>query len=264
MRRLSYVFFLAGALACIAVAQSESSDQMNARDIFWESADLAGKQPKPVTAKTVKKTTAQTTAAVSTQTTAATHTAKVSGQLGLRYTILKALPGGGQVGVLPDTAFKAHDKIRLSVESNKTGYLYVIQQGSTGTWTSLYPEQGQQHQIKPGNEYIIPSETDGFEFDEHAGQERVFILLSETPVEDLESLIKQAQGDGNQRVATSSDHAITDVINTIQMGSRDLVFAKASKDAPAAGAKEQDSAMYVVNKNPDSSRLVVNMVLKHQ
>lgn len=259
-----------------AAAQSNStSDTLNARDIFWSSADLAGKQPAKATpTKTAKKTTTQATATVAAvkdtaasahlDTATGAHTAQVSGQLGLRYTILKALPSGGQMAVLPETTFTAHDAIRLSVESNKPGYLYIIQQGSTGTWTPLYPEEGQQHKIEPGKEYMVPSEPGSFEFDEHAGQERLFILLSEKPVQDLETLIKQAQGNGNQKAPANSDHAITDVIAQIQLGSRDLVFTKANKDAPAPGAKEQDAAMYVVNKNADSSRLVVDMVLKHQ
>jgi hypothetical protein len=281
MRTLSFVFILMVASAVAGLAQDAppkavAADTLNARDIFWSSADLVAAKPKTqgkTTTKTQAKNTTTTgspTVGTSTSGTptvgtgSSVHTASVTGQLGLRYTILKALPGGGQMEVLPDTAFKAHDAIRLSIESNKTGYLYIIQQGSSGTWTPLYPEQGKQHEIQPGKEYIVPSEGGSFEFDEHAGQERLFVLLSQTPMHDLESLVTEAQRKGDDKAVSGADHSINEVISQIKLGSRDLVFTKADKDAPAAGAKEQDTAMYVVNKNADGKRVVVDMVLKHQ
>ncbi len=262
MRTVCLVLVSIGVLAINCAAQSDEpaappqSDTLNARDMFWSSASVAG-QSKPATAK-------PTAAAPVASAPAGAGLAPLKGQLGLRYTILKALPGGGQVEVLPDTVFKAHDAIRLSIEANKPGYLYIILQGSSGTWTPLYREVGPQHQIQPGKEYIIPPPPASFEFDEHAGQERLFVLLSEKPMQDLESLIVEAQSNGSQKSPSAPDNSINDVISQIKLVDRDLVFTKASKDAPAAGAKKQDTAMYVVNKSADGSRVVVDLVLKHQ
>jgi Domain of unknown function (DUF4384) len=257
MRTICLLVISMGLLGLDCAAQTEEptapaqGSTLNARDMFWSSASVNG-QSKPATAP----------AAAQPAHTAAPPPAK--GQLGLRYTILKALPGGGQVEVLPDTSFKAHDAIRLSVEANKPGYLYIILQGSSGTWTPLYREVGTQHQIQPGKEYLIPAPPASFEFDEHKGQERLVVLLTEKPMQDLESLIAEAQRKDSDKEASTSDNSINDVISQIKLTDRDLVFTKANKDAPAAGAKKQDTAMYVVNKNADSSRVVVDLVLKHQ
>ncbi len=249
MRTVCLVLVATGVFAFGAKAQTvgagaaAQSDKLDARDMFY-----AAGQSKP--------------AAPSTATQDPANASK--GPLGLRYTLLKALPGGGQVEVLPDTAFKAHDSIRLSIESNKPGYLYIILQGSTGTWTSLYGESGPQHQIQPGKEYLIPAPPASFEFDEHAGQERLFVLLSEKQVQDFESLVVEAQSKDAEKGAPAAANSIDDVISAIKLVDRDLVFTKTTKDAPATGARKQETAMYVVNKSADGSRIMVDLVLKHK
>src|SRR5271165_701435 len=250
MRAICVVLVSIGVLGLDCVAQTSvpatavQTGKLDARDMFYAAG------PSKSAASTASPDTP-------------THSSSV-GPLGLRYTLLKALPGGGQVEVLPDTAFKAHDSIRLSIESNKPGYLYIILQGSSGTWTSLYGEGGAQHQIQPGKEYIIPPPPASFEFDEHAGQERLFVLLSEKQVQDFESLIVEAKSKDTGNGAPAADNSINDVISAIKLVDRDLVFTKATKDTPASGAKKQETAMYVVNKSPDGSRIVVDLILKHK
>ena len=55
-----------------------------------------------------------------------------------------------------DTVFKSGDKIRVSVESNDNGHLYIVQQGSSKTWNLLFPnedtEQG-SNRIQRNREY---------------------------------------------------------------------------------------------------------------
>src|SRR5208283_2932161 len=69
---------------------------------------------------------------------APTHTiAPVSsgaGPLGVRFSVLKRDPGGAFQEIDPDTAFRTGDAIRLEVETNSSGYLYVVNQGSSGMW----------------------------------------------------------------------------------------------------------------------------------
>ena len=85
----------------------------------------------------------------------------------------------------------AGDRIRLHVDANTSGYLYVVMQGSSGTWKLLFPSP----EIKDGDNrvqkrvrYEIPSGYT-FTFDEQAGAEKLFIVLSRQPEPDLESLI---------------------------------------------------------------------------
>src|ERR1700687_314090 len=63
----------------------------------------------------------------------------VSTTLGLRYAVLKQSETMRYLEVTPDAIFHAGDRIRLSVMSNQNGYLYIVQQGSSGTWSPLFP-----------------------------------------------------------------------------------------------------------------------------
>src|SRR5215472_459179 len=59
--------------------------------------------------------------------------------LGLRYSVVR------RTEKEPDevdsaTLFHSGDKFRLRVEANDTGYLYLIERGSSNHWTLLFPD----------------------------------------------------------------------------------------------------------------------------
>ena len=62
--------------------------------------------------------------------------------LALKYRLLKRSDEGRYDEVDTDTVFRSGDKIRVSVESNDHGYLYIVQQGSSKTWNLLFPNRG--------------------------------------------------------------------------------------------------------------------------
>lgn len=260
MRTIYLALALTGLLVIDGSAQTDrqneaaESDSLNARDLFWSSADLRAVRKSGAPSPKVPANTS-----IGAAIGAGNHAIEVKGQLGLRYAVLKVLSGGGQVEVRPDTAFLAGDAIRLEIKSNKPGFLYIIQQTSRGTWTSLYPERGEQHEIQPGIDYIIPGGEGRFEFDEHAGQERLLVLLSRTPLRDLEDQISEAQD--NKRRAPST--AVDDMISQAKMASRDLIVTMPGRDSRATDTQSPDSAIYVVNKTANGSSVVVDVLLKH-
>src|SRR5262245_50908957 len=69
--------------------------------------------------------------------------------LGLRYTVLK-LEGREMREVPVTTEFHAKDKIQLKVEANIPGYLYIIAQGSSGTWRPMFPSA----EVEDGNNRV--------------------------------------------------------------------------------------------------------------
>ena len=111
--------------------------------------------------------------------------------LALKYRLLKRSPDGRYDEVDTDTVFKSGDKIRVSVESNDNGHLYIVQQGSSKTWNLLFPnedtEQG-SNRIQRNREYEIPG-GGRFTFDEQPGAEKMFIVLTRRAEPDLEKLI---------------------------------------------------------------------------
>lgn len=110
--------------------------------------------------------------------------------LGLRYTIVKRT--GNQAEEVPvDTVFRSGDRIQVAVESNESGYLYIVARGSSGAWKPLFPSadvEGGKNFIQAGKVTTIPAGY-VFTFDEQAGEEKLFVVFSRKPEPSLESLI---------------------------------------------------------------------------
>jgi len=127
----------------------------------------------------------------------------------------------------------------------------------------------------PGRKYQVPGgEAEYFTFDRQPGTEKLFILLSKTPVKDLDAFIVNLNPASapparkTQTIETQNqldDQLVAKLRNAVP--ACDLVFTRINgKPAAAAGAAEE-KAMYMVNRNSpgqSNSRIVVDLTLKHQ
>jgi len=292
--RAIWLCLLAGCgLAASAWAQ-QSGDKLTARELFYSAVDTPAPAshkpekpaPKPKPARHKSAPAVEEAASgrgpassVAAQPVPVMNTAyRPQGPrpaLGLRYTILKK-SGDQPVEVGPSTVFHAGDRIRLAVEANDGGYLYVVNQGSSGTWKLLFPspeiKDGDNH-IQKRVRYEIPSGYT-FTFDEQPGEEKLFIVLSRQPEPDLEGLIyslgnpagnptkdKPAVEKPQMLLASAAfgDDVIGKLRNTY---ARDLIVEKV--DDEQAGPK-QEKAVYAVNPSGSAdSRVVADVTLKHQ
>jgi hypothetical protein len=288
-----------------AVAQEASKQQLTARELFYYSAHEPAQVPKKNagsaaagTKKAPGRAAPKEPAAV-VPTQPAGHPAKelpdggritatvAAGQstapppaeglpLGLKYT-LKKLIDGQPVPVSPDSVFHAGDRIQFDVEINDSGYLYIVSQGSSGTWKPMFPspeiEDG-NNRVEPFRSYSMPPKS-RFYFDEQPGAEKLFLVLSRHPVPDLEEMIHSLQGSRAKPAATppASDGRPPEVLRaSIDDGTvgrlrdayaRDLLIEKA--DEPTPGGEKKDSAVYVVNpKGSGDSRVVADVILVHR
>ncbi len=185
--------------------------------------------------------------------------------LGLRYSVLKRKPDGTFEEISPDAVFHAGDRIRLSVMSNQEGYLYIIEQGTSGKWRPLYPPPGTaETKLTPGTEYLIPGgRNEFFQFSGEPGDEKLFVLLARTPETNLDETIEGLQKHQSTGI---NDQIVARLRQDVQ--SRDLVFTKSDEDqASADDGTGADKATYVVNKatnkTPDP-HIVVDVVLSHK
>ncbi len=186
--------------------------------------------------------------------------------LGLRYSVLKRDPSGKFTEVDPDTTFRSGDRIRLHVDTNTTGYLYVVMQGSSGNWRLLFPSaevEGGSNRIEKGSSQQIPAGDRGqFVFDQQSGTEKLFLVLSRRPEPDLDKLIYSITGaQTSNRTLMAQATVGDDIVNRLrgEVKSRDLVFEKVDSTEPSA-----EKATYVVNPSrTDDARLVVDVALKH-
>lgn len=209
-----------------------------------------------------------------------THVLQAAVPLGLRYAVLKRDAAGKFQETDPDTNFRTGDRIRLQVDANTSGYLYLLMQGSSGTWRLLFPSpevSGGSNLVHKGQSLQIPPGDRGqFVFDETAGTEKLFLVLTRKPEADLDKLIYSMGGnasptDQSARTIIAQASVRDSVVDRLrgEVQSRDLVFEKVdtSTAAPAttpAGTRVENAA-YVVNPStaPDA-RLVVDLALRHR
>lgn len=164
----------------------------------------------------------------------------------LRYRILQRQTDGGFAGVDPfTTVFHSGDQLRIHVEANRDGFLYIVQRGSSGQWSVLYPSTAIGNGQNRTSAFLpveIPSAAGkGFTFDGRAGKENLFLLYScrAIPVDSLTASMNRE----------------------LSLKSRDLVFEKAEENAPG---DFKGAAFYAVSAaEAGESPIVVQLVLNH-
>lgn len=206
----------------------------------------------------------------------ASYSAASTYPLGIRYSILRR-EADQSVEVSPDAVFHSGDRIRLRVEANGNGYLYIIHRGSSGVWKPLFPSSdiaGGDNRVEKGKAYEIPSGY-VFTFDEQPGEEKLFIVLSRQPEKDLEGLIYSLSGgekpaqppEGKLLLAQNLVNIDDDLVGKLRkVYARDLIIEKVDETsaAPAAGAAKE-KAVYVVNPARSAdSRVVADVTLQHK
>lgn len=315
MQRSSY--FLICLCALTAAGQDASKPQLTARELFYTATPEpaaakpapAAPAPKKSAAPAPKNTPIAQTATPPSQ-PAAQHTqptqpvqlpgggtvirasaqapstapAPASGTpLGLKYSILRK-SGDDMVEVPQDTIFHAGDRIQLSVQTNSPGYLYVISQGSSGTWQPIFPSP----EVADGNNFVtgwnaatLPPNT-RLLFDEQTGTEKIFIVFSRTPEESLEKMIYSLQGgkakpastqpqdkpQGKMKVQIADANIDNGTVGQLRDSyTRDLIIEKVDEKTPVdkSAADKKENAVYVVNPSGSAdSRVVADINLVHQ
>jgi hypothetical protein len=207
--------------------------------------------------------------------------------LALRYSILKYGADDEGIEVDPDMVFRSGDRIRLRIQVNDTGYLYIVTQGSSGNWRVLFPSAEHDdgsNKVTRGRSYDIPKRT-RFVFDEQPGTEKLFLVLTRTPEYDLDRLIyqldspREAEPEPEPEAKPAAKPAPTllamntmavsdDLVGQLRnrLTARDLVFEKVNDDKPdKRSQRDPEKAVYVANPSRESSaRLIVDIELKHR
>jgi hypothetical protein len=178
-----------------------------------------------------------------------------------------------------DSVFHSGDHIRLSFLPNQPGYFYVIQQGSTGTWAPIYPKRNSApdaNKISAGQIQIVPGGKQSFLFDQNPGDEKIFVILSRTPIPDIDRAIQDLQSAQPAAPSQQPDESpqTLEAANKIPdafvqgLASRDLKLVDEEKeDDSKPQADTHEKAIYVVNKASDpasNSEVVLRLELRHE
>lgn len=300
------------ASVLLLIPPSLPAQQSNARDAFWSSTDLISVTPNPAAHKratpnpqaqhagksqaaasqspTVSGGSSSAGPQQSAQTTNTLQLVSENGygtaphlvrsaatRLGLRCSLLLRGLDGRYVEVPSNSVFHSGDHIRLSLLANEPGYIYVIQQGSTGAWAPVFPPSGSAqdaNKIAAGELQMVPSGSRAFAFDQTPGNEKLYVILSRTPIADIDRAI---QGLKDNHPQTSSPDAGTtngvlmaanDIPNLFvqQLVSRDLSLVDEQTVNDSTGEAESgEKATYVVSKaSASDSQVVLKLDLRHE
>ena len=111
--------------------------------------------------------------------------------LGLRYSLLLSRDNNAYHEVDPASSFRSGDRLKITVEANDDAYLYVIARGTSGLWKVLFPVSevaNGDNLIQPFRRYEVPN-GGRFYLDDHAGEEKLFLVLTRKPEKNFEDLI---------------------------------------------------------------------------
>jgi hypothetical protein len=83
----------------------------------------------------------------------------------------------------PGFVFDSGDRVRFRFRANFNGYLYVMDYGTSGKYSVLFPreETGSENRIVSGAEYRVPATEAWFRIDGPPGQDIVYWLVSPLP-----------------------------------------------------------------------------------
>ena len=288
-------FALACCTACLIIGQAAPQKQLTARELFYAAAQApaaqasaaktantrpAAKRSTRTPAKPVEMAHADANSPAA-QAAPATAPMPANGQppLGLRYTVQRYNRDDTTTDVPGDTVFHSGDRIRFSVEASGRGYLYIINQGSSGTWKPMFPsaeiEDG-DNRVEPIRAYNMPPGNHVFTFDSTAGTENLFIVFTRQPESNLEGMIYSLQGKKKAAAApvpeapVESSKALIVAVNISNADvdrmrsaySRDLLIEKVDPNTPG---DRKETAVYVVNPTGSAdSRVVADLHLVHQ
>lgn len=264
-----------------AYAWGQSTSKLSARELFFVPAEIVVKKnPSATRPKTVLAGGGKTKPKLEAKEIRTANEIKVvttdySGPrpLGLRYSVLKVI-GGKFRPVAVDTVFHSHDGIKVRVEANEDGYLYVYSRQSDGKWVVLFPKKeirGGDNKITAGNQYELPSPEQQWTMDEKKGEERLYVVLSRKPMSDLDKFIYNIPSTGgapNRVMLAAKGPSIDDrLVAQLQakLTTRDLVLETVNEPQDSGAVEADQAAGYVVNKSGLlDATVAADIRLKHE
>jgi hypothetical protein len=97
---------------------------------------------------------------------------------------LERREGSAWRAIDPGLVLETGDRVRFRFRANFDGYLYVMNQGTSGAYSLLFPreETGQQNNIRSGKEHQVPATEAWFRIAGPPGYDLVYWLVSPAPL----------------------------------------------------------------------------------
>lgn len=244
------VFFIGFWLGAHGIAQDFLTSRLTARDLFYAKPE----PPRVPTDAQIKRTPTPRIDGPAPQHVESTQAAYA----GLRFRVLKVI-SDGEMDVDQDAVFHSGDQIRLQIQANQRGYIYVVQHAASGDWGLLIPNDSRSapQPIEPMQLVMLPPNGDYIDFHDPAGTERLYIIF--TTAADIPEwrLVEFA----SSRLHDSAAQKAFESALRSDLRSRDLKIGKTSADDRNRGQR----ATYVVNVDQTAgNRVIAEIVLRHE
>lgn len=202
---------------------------------------------------------------------------KSSQPLGIRYSLLKVRTDGGTDEVPSNSIFRTGDRIRLKIEVNDEGFLYLVARGTSGSWDVLFPRSttaSGSNRVLPGQPCFVPPEK-GFSFRGQPGTEELFLVLSRQAERAIDDLLYDLHERRNPPPPSSkpgvpvllAQNTVVenDLVERLRAATRDLVIEFEDESAETKPRGGKDHGVYVVNSKSDqNARVIVDIRLVHR
>lgn len=169
--------------------------------------------------------------------------------------------------VSPSQKFRAGDRLRIGVETNTSGYLYIVLNGSSDETSLLFPMKeinNGDNRIVRGAELVVPNQR-WFEFDKTQGTEELVFILSKKRMDMLPYLIPAGNSIPDVPQVGSTEGEVLAILQG-QSSSKDLVYSEStSSQVSSASSSGFYNAVYAVNANPRKNDFcLMKLKLQHR
>lgn len=106
-------------------------------------------------------------------------TSLVQGPNRMELTLERLTDAGWHV-VDPGYIFRKNDNLRFRFRTNFTGHLYVMNQGTSGTYTKLFPREdtGTENLVEADRDYVVPATEGHFRVDGPPGYDVLYWVIT--------------------------------------------------------------------------------------
>ncbi|HKV33106.1 MAG TPA: DUF4384 domain-containing protein [Pyrinomonadaceae bacterium] len=207
-------------------------------------------------------------------------------RIGLGMTLFTRDSNGLAIRVDPEHVFRKGDRVRVLLETNTDGYLYIFNQTNDGPVIMIYPDKDLDeagNYIKAHIPWEIPSGASDQErlrwlvFDEFPGNERLFFVLTREPLknvpieDELISFCSNASGSCPWRPSTEVWDLISKQMQEPLAKDQNAKYGRAQtgpeQQAATRGlglAKDDPEPSLIMMASSKSSMLVATLDLVHK
>ena len=185
------------------------------------------RRPKPQVAKTTAPPNTGTKPVATPSPMKETPTKVAPQKLGIGLTLLARDSLGLTVRIDPTKTFEKGDRVRVLLETNSEGHLYIFNTTNDGKPVMIYPNKELDdggNYLEPHVPFEIPSSTASEErlrwlvFDEFAGNERLYFVFSREPLRGIpieDELVAYCNDEKNRCPLEPSDEVWKQVLKEL-------------------------------------------------